>query len=92
MLGHPFGLTSSVLNYCRGSLALTDILVSIFHMVAFCYFDDRFGVTRAPLAEQEGHPVKEVCTWLGIATDEKSQNGRIITGFWCHIKFRHRAT
>ena len=71
MFGHPFGLTSSVFNYCRRSLDLTNILVRIFHMVAFGFFDDRFGVTRAALAEQEGCLVKEVCTWLGVATNEK---------------------
>ena len=75
MLGHPFGLTSSVFNYCRRSFALTSIVVRLFRMIAFGYYDDRFGITKAELASNEKMIVLEICTLLGVGTNDKSQEG-----------------
>lgn len=43
MVGHSFGLVSSVYNYNRRSAAITDILRRIFFVAAFNFYDDKYG-------------------------------------------------
>ncbi|CAL1156872.1 unnamed protein product [Cladocopium goreaui] len=40
MVGHSFGLVSAVYNYNRRSAAINKILVSLFKLVAFSFYDD----------------------------------------------------
>ena len=71
MVGHSFGLVSAVYNYNRRSAAINEILVSLFGLVAFSFYDDKYGFepkATAPLA----HLVAEkVHWWLGAKFDQK---------------------
>ena len=71
MIGHSFGLVSAVYNYNRRSAALNEILVSLFKLVAFSFYDDKYGfepletVTSARLVAECVH------LWLGAKFDQK---------------------
>ena len=43
MIGHSFGLVSSVYNCNRRSSAINEILKKIFSLVAFNFYDDKYG-------------------------------------------------
>ena len=43
MIGHSFGLVAAVYNYNRRSAFVNDVLVKIFEMVAFNFYDDKYG-------------------------------------------------
>ena len=43
MIGHSFGLVAAVYNYNRRSVFVNDVLVKIFEMVAFNFYDDKYG-------------------------------------------------
>lgn len=43
MVGHSFGLVSAVYNYNRRSAAINEFLCSIFGLVAFNFYDDKYG-------------------------------------------------
>ena len=61
MVGHSFGLVSAVYNYDRRSAAINEILVSLFKLVAFSFYDDKYGfepdetVTCARLVAESVH-------------------------------------
>ena len=66
MIGHSFGHLASVYNYNRRASIVTDILVKLFHLFAFNYYDDKFGFTTDALVSEEIALTAEVHTWLGI--------------------------
>ena len=43
MVGRSFGLVSAVYNYNRRSAALNEVLMTLFNMVAFNFYDDKYG-------------------------------------------------
>eukprot|EP00435_Cladocopium_sp_Y103_P034728 s2383_g9.t1 len=43
MVGHSFGLVSAVYNYNRRSAAINEVLVSLFGLIAFSFYDDKYG-------------------------------------------------
>ena len=43
MVGHSFGLVSAVYNYNRRSAAINEIMTSLFGLVAFSFYDDKYG-------------------------------------------------
>ena len=75
MYGHPFGLSPSVYNYNRRARALTMMLVQDLRIIARNYFDDRFGVSRRELVEEEVSHVCHICHLLGIGISPKTQHG-----------------
>ena len=78
MDGHPFGLTASVFNFNRRAVALTSFLVRDLRPVALSYYDDRFGLTRIELAQEECDMVVEIWKLLGVAVSPKSQAGQAV--------------
>ena len=71
MMGHFFGLVSAIYNYNRRSAAINEFLVSLFGLVAFSFYDDKYGFepgSTAPFA----HTVAEKVHWmLGAKFDQK---------------------
>ena len=66
MVGHSFGLVSAVYNYNRRSVAINEFLVSIFGLVAFSFYDDKYGFETKETVEV-AHAVPSRClviTWL----------------------------
>ena len=44
MIGHSsFGLVSAVYNYNRRSAAINELLVKLFGLIAFQFYDDKYG-------------------------------------------------
>ena len=43
MIGHSFGLVAAVYNYNRRSAIINNIFVRLFNMVAFNFYDDKYG-------------------------------------------------
>ncbi|CAE7268214.1 unnamed protein product, partial [Symbiodinium sp. CCMP2456] len=43
MIGHSFGLVAAVYNYNCRSAMINDVFVQIFEMVAFNFYDDKYG-------------------------------------------------
>ena len=76
MIRHPFGLTPSVHNYNRRAAVLTGFLASEFCLLCQSYYDDRFGLTRPELAESEARLVEQVCVWLGVDVNGKTEFGQ----------------
>ena len=71
MIGHSFGLVSAVYNYNRRSAAINELLCKLFNLVAFSFYDDKYGfeplcsVNSAFLVAQKVH-------WmLGASFDAK---------------------
>ena len=50
MVGHSFGLVSAVYNYNRRS-AINEFLVKLFGLVAFSFYDDKYGFEPRSTAE-----------------------------------------
>ena len=88
MVGHPFGLTSSVYNYCRRSTALTNFIIKDFRIAGFGYFDDRFGITHHSLACHESQVVIEVCRLLGVRVNDKTRYGERVNILGVSFNFK----
>ena len=43
MIGHSFGLVSAVYNYNHRSAAINEIMVRLFNLVAFSFYDGKYG-------------------------------------------------
>ena len=71
MVGHSFGLVSAVYNYNRRSAAINEFLVSIFGLVAFSFYDDKYGFETEALAPSARHTAECVHFWLGARFDQK---------------------
>ncbi|CAE7914902.1 unnamed protein product, partial [Symbiodinium necroappetens] len=71
MIGHSFGLVAAVYNYNRRSAMINDIFVKLFNMVAFNFYDDRYGF-ETDLTSRSARTVAEcVHFWLGALFDDK---------------------
>ena len=76
MIGHSFGLVSAVYNYNRRSALIDEILRSIFGLVCFNFYDDKFGFEPEDTIESANQVARDVHTWLGAQFDEaKCQSG-----------------
>ena len=71
MVGHSFGLVSAVYNYNRRSAAINEFLVSIFGLVAFSFYDDKYGFEPAGTAPSAREVAECVHFWLGAKFDQK---------------------
>ena len=71
MVGHSFGLVSAVYNYNRRSAAINEILVSVFGLVAFSFYDDKYGFETEALAPSARNVAECVHFWLGARFDQK---------------------
>ena len=71
MVGHSFGLVSSVYNYNRRSAAITDILRRVFLVAAFNFYDDKYGFEPRSTVESAFSCARQVHWWLGAQFDDK---------------------
>ena len=71
MVGHSFGLVSAVYNYNRRSAAINEFLVSIFGLVAFSFYDDKYGFEIAETVSSAHEIAQLVHWWLGAQFDAK---------------------
>ena len=71
MVGHSFGLVSAVYNYNRRSAAINEVLVNLFGLVAFSFYDDKYGFEPSSTAASARHVAECVHTWLGARFDQK---------------------
>ena len=71
MVGHSFGLVSAVYNYNRRSAAINEFLVSIFGLVAFSFYDDKYGFEPAATVSSAREVAERVHEWLGARFDQK---------------------
>ena len=71
MVGHSFGLVSAVYNYNRRSAAVNEFLVKLFKLVAFSFYDDKYGFEPAATAPSARHIAEAVHFWLGARFDQK---------------------
>ena len=71
MIGHSFGLVSAVYNYNRRSAAINEFLVSLFGLVAFSFYDDKYGFEPLAIAGSARAVAEHVHFWLGAKFDQK---------------------
>lgn len=71
MIGHSFGLVSAVYNYNRRSAAINEILCSLFKLVAFNFYDDKYGFEPTSSIESAFQVAQCVHWWLGASFDVK---------------------
>ena len=71
MVGHSFGLVSAVYNYNRRSAAINDILVNLFFLVAFNFYDDKYGFEPSHSCVLAHDVAQKIHWWLGAAFDVK---------------------
>ncbi|CAE7374222.1 unnamed protein product, partial [Symbiodinium necroappetens] len=71
MIGHSFGLVAAVYNYNRRSAFINDLLVKIFEMVAFNFYDDKYGFETAITTPSAKLAAEIVHFILGALFDEK---------------------
>ena len=79
MIGHPFGMTASVMNYCRRSYALNQFLIRSLRMASMSFCDDKFAFSQAEVVQQQKDLVLSVSKWLGIRMSEKTEWGQHVT-------------
>ena len=66
-----FGLVSAVYNYNRRSAAVNEILTKVFKIVAFNFYDDKYGFDREDLSAEAHQVAIAVHWWLGARFDQK---------------------
>ncbi|CAE7505806.1 unnamed protein product, partial [Symbiodinium necroappetens] len=71
MIGHSFGLVAAVYNYNRRSAFINDILVKIFEMVAFNFYDAKYGFETELTAPSAKIAAETVHFLLEALFDEK---------------------
>ena len=71
MIGHSFGLVSAVYNYNRRSAAINEILVKLFDLVAFSFYDDKYGFETVRTVSSAHQVAQCVHWWLGALFDQK---------------------
>ena len=71
MIGHSFGLVSSVYNYYWRSSANNEILEKIFSLVAFNFYDDKYGFEPKDTIDSAFEVAQKVHTFLGARFDQK---------------------
>ena len=60
MVGHSFGLVSAVYNYNRRSAAINEILQRLFNLVAFNFYDDKYGFEPLGSVESAFHVAQRI--------------------------------
>ena len=80
MVGHSFGLVSAVYNYNRRSAAINEILVSLFGLLAFSFYDDKYGFEPASTVASAKQIAESVHFWLGAQFDQKKLQLSTILG------------
>lgn len=73
MIGHSFGLVSAVYNYNRRSAAINEILISLFGLIAFSFYDDKYGFEPVQTVESAHQIAQHVHWWLGAKFDQRKQ-------------------
>ncbi len=71
MVGHSFGLVSAVYNYNRRSAAINEILLKLFKLVAFSFYDDKYGFEPIGTVQSAHVVAQSVHWWLGAKYDQK---------------------
>lgn len=71
MVGHSFGLVSAVYNYNRRSAAINEFLCSLFGLIAFNFYDDKYGFEVKETIESAHLIAQSVHWWLGARYDQK---------------------
>ena len=71
MVGHSFGLVSAVYNYNRRSAAINEFLVKVFGLVAFSFYDDKYGFESISTVASARMVAESVHRWLGARFDQK---------------------
>ena len=71
MIGHSFGLVSSVYNYNRRSSAINEILEKIFSLVAFNFYDEKYLFEAKDTLDSAFEAAQKVHTLLGARFDQK---------------------
>ena len=71
MVGHSFGLVSAVYNYNRRSAAINEILMKLFKLIAFNFYDDKYGFEPVECVESAFEVAQSVHWWLGAQFDVK---------------------
>ena len=72
MVGHSFGLVSAVYNYNRRSAFINEVLVFFFGLVAFSFYDDKYGFEPVDTIESAHWVAQSVHWWpLGAQYDQK---------------------
>ena len=71
MIGHSFGLVAAVYNYNRRSAFVNDVLVKIFEMVAFNFYDDKYGFETEVTAPSAMLAAETIHFLLGALFDER---------------------
>ena len=64
MIGHSFGLVSAVYNYNRRSAAISEFFVSLFGLVAFSFYDDKYGFEPLSTAASAREVAESAHFWL----------------------------
>ena len=71
MVGHSFGLVSAVYNYNRRSAAINELLLVLFNMIAFNFYDDKYGFEPEESVQSAFMVAQRVHWLLGAAFDQK---------------------
>lgn len=71
MVGHSFGLVSAVYNYNRRSAAINEVLMKLFNMVSFNFYDDKYGFEPLHSIESAFEVAQTVHWLLGAKFDTK---------------------
>lgn len=71
MVGRSFGLVSAAYNYNRRSAAINEILSVLFKLVAFNFYDDKYGFEPVESAPSAFRVAQSVHWMLGAAFDQK---------------------
>ena len=71
MIGHSFGLVSAVYNNNRRSAAINEILVKLFGLVGFSFYDDKYGFEPVESVASAHRIAQSVHWWLGARYDAK---------------------
>lgn len=88
MVGHSFGLVSAVYNYNRCSAAINEILVSLFKLVAFSFYNDKYGFEPASSAASAREVAEKVHWWLGAKFDQKKLTALVRAHYLgCDVQF-----
>lgn len=62
---------SAVYNYNRRSAAINEFLVSLFGLVAFSFYDDKYGFEPLSTVQSAHEVAQQVHWWLGAHFDQK---------------------
>ena len=88
MVGHSFGLVtlvSAVYNYNRRSAAIKEFLVSIFGLVAFSFYDDKYGFEPAATVSCAREVAEKAHGWLVAKFDEEAAALELADDLGCHL-------